>query len=346
MHVTKFVKEPNLRNSNPNGSWNSSLSEFGTSVYVASNGLVMGYNAQHLRKSPFLTLLVTGNVLRARTIFQEQRLVLVADRRVALYDNSDQRTPVLLASLNVTESSVIDFISFPNLPSGGTTTTILYVLCADGLRTVLCTLRSLQLSPAGTAVFAANLNAGLILESRNRALYINAITHGAIYVMDVRNPAAPILTETIVDRFYPVDGTQTSRFPNLLMTGGIFGISFYDVSDPLHPQLINQQESPYLNLVRLIPGTDLVVNGLFLPENQLVIGRIKWRRKKNHKKWKGRYTYETLPRVSLPLQFGRLPWNLTLVPVPPSTAKRVKAYSIVSTNSTESLVEVAFLKLS
>lgn len=330
MKVRHFRLDKPLKDSNPLGSWNSTWND--PYLYVGSNGFLTGYDAKTF--IVFLKLEVKGNVYRARTLFGNQQLVLVVDSSILLFNNSDPKNPSLLQTLNV-EQSIIDFVTLENSTED---LAVLYVLTQQGLLTVTSSATTLTLVvPDASLSFAANLNAGLVVEAQTRALYVLSVTHGAILTLDIRNRLYPILTSTIRDKFYPVDGQQTSRFPNLLVTGGIFGISFYNVKDPFHPKLVDQQESPYLNLIRFIPGTSTVVNTLFLPQNQLVLGKIMIEKQRSRTR---RYRYIVSSSVKpVPLQFGRLPWNVTLIP---HTSRK---YKIVITNSTEPLVDIATLAL-
>jgi hypothetical protein len=323
MKVLRFDLEAPLKNTNPAGSWNSALST--PYLYVGSNGQLNGYDAKTL--APFLAIKVAGNVYRARTIFDNKRLIAVVDTAVLLFDNSTVTAPTMLQRLDV-KQSMIDFV----VAEEKNGVAVLYVLTQQGLVTVTSTLTTLR--QTGFSMFAANLNAGLVLEAQGTALYVLSVTHGGIYVFDIGNRTNPRLITMLTDKLYPVDGTQTSQFSTLLLTGGIFGISFYDVKDPLHPRLLTQQESPYLNLVRFVPDTTLIVNGLFLPENQLVLGKIV-------KKGKT-FRYKALSkRYRLPLQFGRLPWNLTLIPV---SSRKKTELRIIVTNSTEVAISCSMIE--
>lgn len=326
--IAEFRLQPDLPQTNPLGNYNATVTD--KYVYIGSVGWVSGYDIKTLKpvfRIPVSQISQPGNALRALTVVGDTRLLVSVDQTLALYDNTQPTQPTLITTLML-KTTIIDIVSFVS---------IVYVLTQEGLITVEVSPTSLRILQRQS--FAANLNAGIILESRQTALYVSAITHGAFYVFDiVTNPRSPTLVQTLTDNLYPVDMTQTSCYPQLLLSGGIFGFTFYNVENPLKIRVINQQPSPYLNLVRFLPGTPFVVNGLYLPTNQLVAGMIEYSRKKRI------FSYQPSSRFpSLPIQFGRLPWDVALVPGA-SSAKR-RTYQIIITNNTEQTVNVARIKL-
>ena len=325
----EFTLQSDLALTNPLGSYNATV---GTRyIYVGSVGYVSGYDAKNLK--PVFRLSVEaisnpGNAMRAVTLLNDTRLLVGVDQSIALYDNTTPTHPTFIHSLSL-GATIIDMTPFDPSMS------ILYVLTQAGLFT-------LDVSPTSLVIlqqesFAADLNAGLLLENRRTALYVSAVTHGALYVFDVTNPRNPSLFQTLIDSLYPVDLTQSCFYPDLLLSGGIFGISFYNVRNPLKIKLINQEPSPYLNLIRFLPNTPYVVNALYLPTNQLVMGKIRYRKRVYH--------YRKLPGLSLPIQFGRLPWDVALVPEGSKGGRRGKVTNILVTNNTEGHINVARVRI-
>lgn len=347
--VTDFrISKHSVPDSNPKGSFNATF--VSPYVYIASPGFVTGYYAKTL--SPFVKLSVSnlaglsnpGVAMQAKGIFNQTRLIVILDSYVTLFNNDNIQAPKLLTFLNLKETT-IDFVNI-SPPVKHFSETILYVLTQEGLATVQCTSTSLTLKQKVS--FAANLNAGLLLESRLTALYVTAVTHGNIYVFDITKRSKPKLRKTLKDDLYPVDMTQTSYFPDLLVAGGIFGITFYDVTDPLLPTLIQKRPSPYLNLIRFLPGTPNFVNALFLPTNKLVVGKIRMTKKQEKNRPKYHYHYHVSKKFPpLRIQFGRLPWDVEVIPLVSKKQPNAlcQKFTVLVTNSTEPKVNIGHVRV-
>lgn len=344
--MTVCVKlKKGFKHTNPKG--NLDASQCGDFLYVGATDEVGLYSIRTREK--LATIAVPGFAPRARCT--DHRLVLIAGTKAYLYDNGDPLQPKLLDVLDV-RGAVIDF----NFSQDGT---IAYVLCQNGLKTVkiVNTATAAKLELTSTSPFDANLDGSLLVheprgKNKSAVLYVSAVTHGLIHVFDISglsggSAESPRPVRQILNRFLPVYLTESACIPNLLVSGGIFGFMFYDISNPLKPVEVSAQESPYLNLVKFLPGTKYVANAVFGPTNKLVVGKIKV------KKCRGKIiSARYQPLQSVDIQFGRLPWDIEILdpprtPCSPSRkGKGQSRFQVVVPNAYEKLVQVVGIRLS
>lgn len=302
----------NFKSTNPNGNLDATFSD--GRVYIGAVNEMGVYDFKTREK--LTTIQVNGFAPRAR-VFSKKFLMIIADTFVYLYNNEDFLNPTLIQKLDI-QGPVIDFILLCN-------DNIAYVLCQNGLKTIeIIKKRNVSISLISSIDFDASLDANLTTNMNETALYIAAVTHGNLLVFNINDSKRPKLARTLVNRFLPVIISIANDNPNVMVVGGIFGLSFYDIHKPLKPVEINSQESPYLNLIRILPGTNgLVANVIFGPKNQLVIGKLQGYKSGKKIKYK--------PLLKKEIQFGRLPWDILVVPLNCS-------FNIIIPNSTEPFV--------
>ena len=102
------------------------------------------------------------------------------------------------------------------------------------------------------------------------------------------------------------------------------------VSDPRSPAILRQQQSPYLNLIRFIPDSNYIVNGIFSPENKLVLGKIYGLSEFNTGKNKKTPFYKPIKEIIL--QPGRLPWDVLVIP----STENIKCKKIIQVRESTS----------
>lgn len=185
-------------------------------------------------------------------------------------------------------------------------------------------------------------------------MYVTALTHAKVYIFDISyvdgKNFIPRFRNCFVDNMYLIDFTQTSFYPNLLLGGGLFGMSFYYIGSSgqrlFNPHLVNKQLQPFVNLVNFIPNTSLLINVLDLPSNIASVTEVVY--SKSRKKWlvcfakTNKCCYvQPVPNRSLEIQFGRFPWDSLVVP----SSASGKNFQILISNLSEPCVNVLELNL-
>ncbi|AYV82959.1 MAG: hypothetical protein Hyperionvirus3_105 [Hyperionvirus sp.] len=333
-HSPTLKKVPGFKKTNPTG--NLDIVQHNDVVYVGSVNEMNIYSLK--TKERISTIKIAGFVPQV-ALLSNDLLLIIGNTTVYLYNNEIIENPILLDQLDI-GGGVITIISYESKDSENNMVHIAYIVCDNGLKTVkISKNRKLQL--LAEFLFDANLSTSIHKDIRldKPILYVAALTHNLLYVFDISGKRAvkPKLVKKIINKFVPDCLTQTSCDPNILLCGGIFGLVFYDVTDPKEPIVISKQLNSFGNFITFIPGTFYVMNGIFQPENQLVLGEISVKKDKCEKYVSAKYKNID----SIKLQSGRLPWDVIVV----QNKDDENLYEAIVTNNTEAKIEVGRVRL-
>jgi hypothetical protein len=390
--LVRLVATGALKGANPAGNLNLSLS--GAYLYVGSGTGVNVFEATTGNK--VAAILTPSSAPRALAI-GGARLLVISGTQLLLYDNLDPLRPVLVSTLEL-GTAALDLVVGE---ACSRTRATAYVVGATALCTVSVNADQ-SLTLANTFALHASLDASVWVDLRGHALYVAPVVHGFLYFFALRRAPAsspqkepkassaatatttvaaattkkktedsrhllPVLRARLYNRYLAGSLTQSSVNVNVLIVGLLFGVAFYDVRSVRRPRLMSSQRSNYLNLIQVVPDTDLVVNAVFGPVNRLCVARLRGlcdaaagntsdscssaaspassdasRSDGVGDKEPRAIVYEPVQAVRL--HPGRLPWDV-LVHASASTHCNTAEFSVWATNSSEAPVETFRLSL-
>lgn len=326
-----------LKGANPTG--NLYVTQHNNLAYIGSVGAINVFDLKTLVK--VLSIPVTGFAPRVEFVRLEKFsfMLIIASSSLLLYDNADVLHPILVSQLDLGMSTVVNLVVNRNDP------TIWYVLTALGVVTVQIVARE---SPLGYTLvkkdsyaLASFTDADLFADVRGGFLYVAPVVHRTLYVFSLADKLKPKLAQTVVDELVPNNLNQSTINPNVLVVGGQFGFSLYDVSTPTKLQLISQQRTTAVNNgFAQVPSSDLFVNVAYDVHSPLTVYRLE-----NYASYRSS-TSSTGKKLTLKpvsntviVTPGRAPWDAR-----PIIDKHGRFVEIISTNSSEEAVQIIRVK--
>lgn len=230
-------------------------------------------------------------------------LFAIANTHFYIFDNSNPLWPRELGHFDV-GSEVIDFILDETSNNNDNNDKTAYILCQERFVKLTFSLNvNRQDKPEVDSFHYLSMHSDLdaTLVQKLNIVYAAGPEKGHVHVIDVSGQQPRMIEDIDID-LMPITLDIPEDKPDLLVVGCIFGLAFLDISKLDKPVIINQYQSRYLNLIKVLPQ-GRALNVIFGPQNYMLLGKIVKHGKK--------YKFDAESRIDI--QNGRLPWSILVL---------------------------------